>query len=251
MNTPPTQSNPTLPPDIERALANYDRGSLTAHVADGQQERQQILAHFPLESWPQLPLERYALGQEDSEDTFCRWMEFKSKHLGGIGGGSAMKHIIFKRRSGPGWYYPTIYRNEQDAWTAVRAGFVEALKKAQAGEWTAIDEIQALRSGSALLLKTLFIYFPDAIIPIYSRAHIRRFLGLLGCHEPPDEAVQLNRTLLSALRQVPALDGWGSVETMEFLYDAAREDVRVVKIAPGENAKFWNDCLQGGYICVG
>lgn len=26
---------------------------------------------------------------------------------------------------------------------------------------------------------------------------------------------------------------------------------RVVKIAPGEGAKFWDECLEGGYICVG
>lgn len=249
----PTQSNPTLPPDIERALAKYDRGSLAAHLAEAQQERQQILARFPLESWPQMPLERYALGQEDSENTFSLWMEFKSKHLGGIGGGSAMKHIIFKRKTGPGWYYPAIYKNEQDAWTAVRAGFVDALKKAQNGEWAAIDDNQALKPGSALLLKTLFVYYPESVVPIFSRSHIRRFLGLLGCPEPPDEAVQLNRTLLSALRHIPAFDGWGSLEIMESLYDVAspREGVRVVKVAPGENAQFWTECLQGGYICVG
>jgi len=244
-------SNPTLPPEIGRALAKHDRSSLTAHLADAQQERQQLLTRFPLESWPQMLLERYALGQEDSENTFCRWMEFKSKHLGGIGGGSAMKHIIFKRKTGPGWYYPAIYRNEQDAWLAVRAGFVDALKKAQNGEWAAIDDIQALKPGSALLLKTLFISFPEEVVPIYSRGHIRRFISLLGWPEPPDEAVQLNRTLLSALRQIPGFAGWSGLEIMEFLYDAAREGVRVVKIAPGEDAAFWNDCFQGGYICVG
>jgi len=30
-----------------------------------------------------------------------------------------------------------------------------------------------------------------------------------------------------------------------------RDSVRLVKIAPGENACFWGDCLTGGYICVG
>ena len=253
MNRPPTQSKPSLPPDIERALATYDRSALKAQTADARQEREQILAHFPLEAWPQMTLERYALGQEDSENTFCRWMEFRSKHLGGIGGGSAMKHIIFKRKAGPGWYYPTIYGNEHDAWTAVRAGFVDALNKAQRGEWAAIDEIGALKPGSALLLKTLFVYFPEAIVPVYSRSHIRRFLGLLGCAEAPDESVQLNRTLLSAIRQIPAFEDWSSLETMEFLYDVAspREGVRVVKIAPGDDARYWAECLQGGYICVG
>jgi len=30
-----------------------------------------------------------------------------------------------------------------------------------------------------------------------------------------------------------------------------RDRVRLVKIAPGENAYFWDDCRMGGYICVG
>src|SRR5206468_3814053 len=105
-------------------------------------------------------------GQEDSENTFCRWMEFKSKHLGGIGGGNSMKHIIFKRKSGPGWYYPATYQNEQEAWIAVRAAFVDALTRAQKNEWAAIDDIQALKPGSALTLKTIFLYFPDAVVSV-------------------------------------------------------------------------------------
>ena len=40
---------------------------------------------------------------------------------------------------------------------------------------------------------------------------------------------------------------------MAFLYQWAdpRESRRIVKIAPGEKAMFWDDCLQHGYICVG
>ena len=26
---------------------------------------------------------------------------------------------------------------------------------------------------------------------------------------------------------------------------------RIVKIAPGHNAKFWDECLKEGFICVG
>src|SRR5213593_4194587 len=137
MNSTPVAHAPTLPPDVAATLAKYDRAAIHGSLLDAQQERQQLLSRFPLGSWPQMALERYALGQEDSENTFCRWMEFKSKHLGGIGGGSSMKHIIFKRKAGPGWYYPAVYTNEQDAWTNVRAGIVDALKKAQSSEWAA------------------------------------------------------------------------------------------------------------------
>lgn len=244
---------PPLQPDLAQAATKYDRASIKPYLLEAQKEREELLQRFPLDSWPQMPLERYALGQEDSDNTFCRWMEFKSKRLGGIGGGSSMKHIIFKRKTGPGWFYPATYQNEQEAWTAVRAAFVDALAKAQKNEWAAIDDIQALKPGSALMLKTIFLYFPSAVAPVYSRGHIRHFLALLGVSDAPDESVQLNRTLLSALRQIPAFNGWDTLEIMHFLYEVARpqEGVRVVKIAPGENAQFWTDCLKGGYMCVG
>ena len=60
---------------------------------------------FPLEQWPTMPLERYALGQKESEETFCRWMEFRTQHLGSMQGGSARKHIIYKHKDKPGWYF--------------------------------------------------------------------------------------------------------------------------------------------------
>ncbi len=40
---------------------------------------------------------------------------------------------------------------------------------------------------------------------------------------------------------------------MRFLYDWSNphEAPRVVKIAPGEEAKYWEECREGGYICGG
>jgi 5-methylcytosine-specific restriction enzyme B len=40
---------------------------------------------------------------------------------------------------------------------------------------------------------------------------------------------------------------------MRFLYRWAdpRPTRRIVKIAPGPTASYWDDCLEGGYICVG
>src|SRR5579862_8020722 len=32
---------------------------------------------------------------------------------------------------------------------------------------------------------------------------------------------------------------------------SSKSSIRLVKIAPGENARFWDDCRAGGYICVG
>src|SRR5690349_15607089 len=85
-------------------VAAFDRKAAQARVQQAEAQRQQIVSRFPLEKWPTLPLERYALGQENSEDTYCRWLEFKSPDLGSMKGGNATKLVVYKKRDEPGWF---------------------------------------------------------------------------------------------------------------------------------------------------
>lgn len=243
-------------PSLKDALASYDRDLDKDHVLQAERERKELLERFPLEQWPTLPLERYALGQEDSKDTFCRWMEFRTQHVGSIRGGSSRKLIIYKHKDKPGWYFDSEYKNEQEAWLKVRDAFVQAFQKAKANDWNTIADLAPLQSGPALLLKALHIYFPEEILSIYSERHIRHFLRMLGCSEANDrslDVVRLNRALYAAARLHSEFNGWTSKEIERFFYRWAdpREQRRVVKIAPGEDARFWEDCLREGYICVG
>lgn len=245
-----------LRPPFEQTIASYSRDTDKAHVAAGEKERQAALELFPLERWPSLSLEEYALGQADSVNTFCRWMEFRTPHLGSIKGGAARKLIIYKHKDKPGWYFDSEYKDEQEAWLKVREAFVQAFQKAQEGDWNAIDDLVPLQTGPALRLKTLHLYFPSDILPIYSQQHLRHFLQLFGCPEADDssyEVVRLNRALLNAVYKRPEFQGWSTNEVGRFLYRWAdpREQKRVVKIAPGEDAKYWDDCRRESYICVG
>ena len=179
-------------------------------------------------------------------------MEFASTELGSIRGGAAYKHVIFKRATGS-WYFDTTYPDVESAWTAVRGAFVEALNLADAGDYDAIDELTPIKSAIALRCKTVYVYFPDAVLPIYSTAHLRRFIGLLGGDVGHREGVTANRYLLQLLRNRPEFEGWSTIELAGFLYSWAdpRQTRRVVKIAPGADARYWSDCRDNGYICVG
>ncbi len=242
---------------IQDALKAYPRDSAKESLQKMEQQRQEFLERFPLESWPTMPLERYALGQEDSKGTFCYWLEFGTPSCGGMKGGAARKHIIYKPRKKPDWYFDAqTYKSVQDAWEDVRKGFVEAFRKAKEGDWDTIDDILSISSGSSLRTKALYMYFPEDVLPITSRDHIRHFLGLLGRAEARNRklgVVRLNRALLSALRETPRLKDWETKEFEMLLYGGVGgpHPPRVVKIAPGEEARFWDDCLAGGYICVG
>ena len=237
------------------AIAQFDR-SPTSPAAEGYRaQRAEILKRFPLDKWPEMRLEDYALGQPGVRDTYCHWLEFKSQWVGSIRGGSAGKLIIFKRRDREGWYFPNVFSDVAEAWTRLRSEFAAAFGLAARGDWERIDELETLGRGPAVKLKSLHVYFPDEVLPVCSTAHLRHFLRAL---ERPSEAgapsvVALNRFLLAALRGNPALEGWNTEELQRLLYEwrDPRGTRRVLKIAPGEDAKFWDDCLREGYICVG
>ena len=53
---------------IQEAILEHPRESFQERTSLAEKQRQQIVERFPREAWPDLPLKRYALGQEDSEE---------------------------------------------------------------------------------------------------------------------------------------------------------------------------------------
>lgn len=237
-------------------LSSYDRSVDKAGVDAAEDERRQIVDLFPLDQWPTLPLERYALGQDGVVDTFSKWLEFGAPNLGSMRGGSAQKHFIYRQKESGTWFFPPAYPDVASAWEGIRKGFVDAFRLAKIDAWGELGALPFFRGGPITLLKTLHVYFPDALVPIYAQDNIRYFLRHLGRPEADDrsvEIVQLARALRDAIRGMPQFKGWSTVEVMHCLYRWSNPNSvrQVVKIAPGEDAKYWGDCLSQGYICVG
>src|SRR5512140_1210115 len=59
---------------LEEAIRDANRTTLREEAAKAELERLEIVRRFPLDEWPSMPLERYALGLPTSPDGFCRWM---------------------------------------------------------------------------------------------------------------------------------------------------------------------------------
>jgi|SRR5262245_34250772 len=96
----------TAPEPLEAAVSRFDRVQAGDTVRRYEAQRAELLRRFPFEHWPVMSLEEYALGHEGAEDSYCRWMEFKSLDVGSIRGGTARKLIIYKHKDGPGWFFP-------------------------------------------------------------------------------------------------------------------------------------------------
>jgi 5-methylcytosine-specific restriction enzyme B len=238
---------------LAQAVATWDRAAVAVRVANAQSLREAFVKAFPIGSWETMELERYALGQPNSDETACWWLEFKTRDVGSMSGGSSAKHIIYYSKKDGDWRYPKQYNSPEQAWNAVRSGFVEILGLAGQGRFEETDDVAALAGAVALRSKTLFMYFGDDLLPISSKAHLNHFLRVLGEPAKNWSAVCANRHLLQILRSEPLLEGLSAQELGYFLYYWAdpQTTVRVVKIAPGEQARHWQECLDGGFICIG
>ncbi|WP_220139981.1 AAA family ATPase [Nocardia huaxiensis] len=183
-------------------------------------------------------------------------MEFWTPNLGSISGGSATKHIMYRHNSGEWRLAPALHGLDADtAWKRLRDQFVAAFDAASRSDFAALDELEILRSGQALVTKTLSTYFPQHFLPIFSVSHLRSFIELFGgTPEPNAPAWRANRQLRELVNREPELRDWNPHEVMLLLYqdfDPRSSKRTVWKIAPGRNAHHWEDCRAGGFICVG
>lgn len=236
---------------LQEALTGWDPTPVAARLAAAAQQRAEVLRLHPLDGCSELPVERYALGGD--RETFCYLMEYGTPDLGGIGGGSARKHLIYRRSHDGSWYVDNRLPSLADGWNRVRNGFVRALDLASSRDFAALESVEPLNWAPALSAKTLATYFPDGFVPISSHTAQQHFWALLDGEGEIGWGATGSRQLLELCRTKPGLADLPPVELMRFLYTWAdpRETRRVVKIAPGPNAKYWTECRDGGYICVG
>jgi 5-methylcytosine-specific restriction protein B len=155
-------------------------------------EQNQLWDAF-LKAWPIDRLERMAIEEYSKvgdEDSFIRWMEVRLEEMGSIWGGSAFKFGIYNRKSdkeqpgGRGRSYSDEYawyskygKTATEAFERVRTLVVEVARAAQDGNLSRVDDIDL---GNAYKWKIAFHYQNRAdpvITPIFSRSHIRAFLG--------------------------------------------------------------------------
>ncbi|MEU3299951.1 AAA family ATPase [Streptomyces sp. NPDC006678] len=245
--------------DVRAAATEFDRDAVAASQSAAEDERKQVLSRFPLDEWPDLPLERYALGQPGlpgSEPTYCRMLEFLTPNLGSIRGGSAAKHIMYHHVSGE-WRLAAPLRgtDPRDAWAELRGQFVRAFEAVEAEDFEALDDLDVLRYGPTLVTKSLATYFPQHFLPIYAGEHLRRFVTLLGGSAQGDApAWGINRRLLELVLSRDEFEGWSRHEVMRFLYghfDPRPRQRTIWKIAPGERGHLWEECRAGAVIRVG
>lgn len=130
---------------IAAGYADRDEGTR----AQQEKERAAFLERFPLESWQDMTLAEYALNAGNIRNNYSYFLEWGTPNLGSIAGGSAHKHVIFRRTTGE-WAYPSGYGSVDETWAALHSGFNRMIELAQQGDWTSTSEIDILRGAKVV-----------------------------------------------------------------------------------------------------
>ncbi|MEV0660768.1 McrB family protein [Actinomadura luteofluorescens] len=239
---------------LSQAIAAFDRAAHASRLTEAKSEIAQVVQDFPLDAWPSMPLERYALGTDAFRESFSYRMEYGTRILCDIRGRTAGKNIIYWSRKHGAWKYPAEYSDEVEAWDGVRAGFLQAFESVRDKGIAHLDNIGGLRTGFTIVTKAISCYIPEALIPITGKDH----LYACAYHLSGRDASKLDPFAAhELLKQITEEDGrfagWHPYEVAWFLDEWIRPkpDPTILMVAPGNEARYWSDCLEGGYICVG
>lgn len=212
--------------------------------------RQQFLQRFPLAQLPSLTLQDYALGLDDHKDTFCYWLEFKTQELGRITGPPSMKHIVYFQKDKK-WYFDKRYSDENSAFEVVRKGLTELVTLAGEDKFDQLESVAPFDRQNLTRGKILYLYYADKFLPVYSLNHLKDLCVQFGVTADFHSPTSMNRALLQFKQLHPKISDWSNLKFMRFLYEKFSPAAQFWKVAPGEKARYWQDCERGGYICMG
>ncbi len=204
--------------DWQAALASWLQKNSKTAPEYLQQLREDFVQRFPIEYLKDIDLNHYAVGKPDS---FCYWLEFKTKELGSISGGSAAKFGVWWSESEKRWRWNSVYSNEKDALVRIKQGLLALIDAVKVGQFDALDKIGKDLLGPhrySLRCKPLYLYFPEYFLPISNAEHLRHFLHQFG-KVPLGDVSALNRQLLTLLRSFPQFEGFDTLQMMMFLYE--------------------------------
>jgi 5-methylcytosine-specific restriction protein B len=187
---------------------------------DLRQLREAFVRKFPQENLQAMTLAEYAQGLPGT-DGFCNWLEFKTRALGGVGGGSAKKWWVWWSKDENRWRFIKAFKNEEEALLRITNGLARLVEAAAAKRFDELDAIAEPWLGGNLSLrcKPLSMYFPDDFLPVFQPAHLEYFLKLFGA-TANGEALTMNLQLLGVLKELPEFEGFDTNQMMRFLYDS-------------------------------
>ena len=219
------------------------------------QLRDEFLSTWPLERMKEMAIDEYTNLNKD--DSFCYWLEKKTKKLGSIGGGSSFKFGIYKRRNtdrefeknaiSDGEYaWLDKYGKERDeAFNNVKNIIIDIIKKSQVVDFKAIDSIDL---GNAIKWKIAHLYSDNRILNVFSKEKLIEIAKKLSI-EFEKKISFYNLQDLVLKQKSPEEDYFTFAKRIWSL--TANKEAKYWLYSPGEQAVKWEEFYNEGIMAIG
>jgi len=156
---------------------------------------QEFLERFPLEKLKDMTIEQYT--NLNRSDSFCYWLEIKTRILGSISGNSSFKFGIYQYNTRPNddrarmsdgkYAWNSSYgKTAKKAFENVKKAVVKAAESGYAGD---LDAIESIELAPMIKWKIAFMYSNESIIPYYSLDRLRVIGERMGMGNTQDASI--------------------------------------------------------------
>ena len=185
-------------------------------------EANQILVEF-LERWPlnvvkEMSLQNYV--DVGNPDTFCQWVETKTRKLGSIKGYTSIKFGIYKRKS-PNEKPQNYINGEEYSWAKgfgenrsqafehVKSELIKIIRYAETGDFEKIDDLSLY---NLFKWKVAYLYSNKRLVPIFKKATLKKIARYYGLDSN-------NNTLISEIQNIMMKNKPSEISVHQFMIE--------------------------------
>lgn len=208
---------------LEQAAFEPYRQDNQSDYRDLEKLRKEFVKLFSTERVRNLTIGEYVegkrVGGEINENTFCYWVEWRTKDLGMVVGATAYKFGLFCDVRTQRYRFTKKFRNENEALEFLKG---EIVKLIQFGRDKNLEEIKNVELSPMFKGKILFLYYPDKFLNIFSNDHLNWFLDKFGKLDKTTrdlDEVDKREILIQIKNADDVMRHWTTYEFSDFLYN--------------------------------
>ena len=174
---------------IREFTQHYDADQVDPVLEKCDELHKAFLSKWPLEKIPQLlTLENYVIGT-GSVDTFCYWVERRTRALGSILGAKSDKFKVYFDKAKQDYKWVKGCSSATEAFETTKREILSILDSANKGDLVSIKNNEFFKNSHMFRGKLLYLYFPEKFLNIFSEEHVEYFLERLGIEYLPSEHI--------------------------------------------------------------
>ncbi len=180
---------------------------------------EEFLRRFPLEKLKDMTLEQYT--NLNGSDSFCYWIEFKTKILGSVSGNTSYKFGIYQYNQKPSkdqttkryddkyTWYSNLGATAIEAYEKVKEAVINIAENGRKGNLEAIESIQVI--APMIKWKIAFIYSNETIVPYYSLDRLQVIAYNMGMNNANDASISEIQKFLISKRNGMDIHEYGKI----------------------------------------